>query len=357
MQPAPPQIVTRSSCQRDVSTMARCAHCDVHHHPARVRHKPRLVPEAHLRAARGWVERVWADEIDDRFPEAEQAHGSDRNRLSSRAGMGPVSEHRDEIGGLSVFWRTAPGPDPPTLFVHGVPNASEMWEPFLTRAGGIAVDLPGFGRSAKRGDFDYSMPGYDRFLERFLDHVGIDRLNLAAHDWGAGVGLSFAQRCPERLARLVIINGVPLLPGYRWHRLARAWRTRGVGELVMGLTGRWSLRLLSREASPRPGPMPEEFLDEILAHFDPGTQRAILRLYRSSPPAVLERAGEHLGALHCPALVVWGDCDPYIPPSFADGYGQALPEARVLHLPDAGHWPWLDDPALVARIVAFLGTA
>ena len=153
---------------------------------------------------------------------------------------------------------------------------------------------------------------------------------MAAHDWGA-VGLAFAQRYPERVERLVVINAVPLLPGYRWHRLARAWRTRGVGELVMGLTSRWSLRLLSREASPRPGPMPEEFLDEILAHFDPGTQRAILRLYRSAPPEVLARAGERLGSLRCPALVVWGDRDPYIPPAFADAYAQALPDARVLH--------------------------
>jgi pimeloyl-ACP methyl ester carboxylesterase len=269
--------------------------------------------------------------------------------------MGAVSEHRDEIRGVSVFWRTAPGPDPPTLFVHGVPNASEMWAPFLSRAGGIALDLPGFGRSAKRGDFDYSMPGYDRFLEQFLDHVGIDRVRLVGHDWGVGVGLSFAQRCPERVTRLVIIDGVPLLAGYRWHRLARAWRTRGLGELVMGLSGRWSLRMLSREGSPRSGPMPEEFLDEILAHFDPGTQRAILRLYRSAPADVLERAGERLGSLACPALVVWGDHDSYLPPSFADAYGQALPDARVLHFPDAGHWPWLDDPAVVDGVIDFLG--
>lgn len=271
--------------------------------------------------------------------------------------MGAVSEHRDEVGGLSVLWRTAPGPQPPTLFLHGVPNASEMWNAFLSRAGGIALDLPGFGQSAKRGDFDYSMPGYERFLEQFLDHAGVERVQLAAHDWGAGIGLAFAQRCPERVAGLVIINAVPLLPGYRWHRLARAWRTPGIGELVMGMTSRRMLRLLSREASPRPGAMPEEFLEEILAHFDPGTQRAILRLYRSAPASGLEHAGERLGSLRCPALVVWGDRDPYIPPSFADDYGRALPDARVLHVPDAGHWPWLDEPTLVDEVVEFLGGA
>ena len=52
---------------------------------------------------------------------------------------------------------------------------------------------------------------------------------------------------------------------------------------------------------------------------------------------------------------MWGDRDPYLPPSFADAYAGALGgEAEVLHLPDAGHWPWLDRPDAVDRIAAFL---
>ena len=54
----------------------------------------------------------------------------------------------------------------------------------------------------------------------------------------------------------------------------------------------------------------------MLDHFDQGTQRAILRLYRSSPPDVLAAAGERLGELDVPALVVWGTRDPYIPARF-----------------------------------------
>ena len=101
--------------------------------------------------------------------------------------------------------------------------------------------------------------------------------------------------------------------------------------------------------------MPDAWLDETLAHFDQGTQRAILRLYRSSPPDRLAAAGRDLGRLTCPALVVWGEHDPYIPPRFAAAYAQALGgPAEVLSLPDAGHWPWLDRPDLVETIGAFL---
>ena len=53
--------------------------------------------------------------------------------------------------------------------------------------------------------------------------------------------------------------------------------------------------------------------------------------------------------------MVWGDRDPYIPPSFADQYAEALGgPAEVLHLDDAGHWPWLDRPDLVGTIAGFL---
>src|SRR5204862_101881 len=84
---------------------------------------------------------------------------------------------------------------PPVLYVHGVPTSSDDWIPFPERTGGVAPDLPGFGRSGKRGDLDYTMEGYERFLEAFLELVELDRVRLVVHDWGA-VGLLWAMRFP-----------------------------------------------------------------------------------------------------------------------------------------------------------------
>ena len=176
------------------------------------------------------------------------------------------------------------------LYLHGVPTSSDDWVPFLERTGGVAPDLPGFGRSGKPGYLTYTMEEYDRFLERFLDERGLERVSLVVHDWGA-VGLLIAQRLPERIARVVIINAVPLLPGYRWHRTARIWRTPLLGEFSMGMTFRFTLRQLTRESNATPGPLPEQWIDSTMAHFDQGTQRAILRLYRSSPPGEARRGG------------------------------------------------------------------
>jgi pimeloyl-ACP methyl ester carboxylesterase len=265
-----------------------------------------------------------------------------------------VTEHTEELDGIPVFWRQAGlAGRVPALYLHGVPSSSDDWVAFLARGGGIAPDLPGFGRSGKRGDWDYSIAGYDAFLERFVDQLGLERFALVMHDWGV-VGLALAQRMPERIERVVLMNVVPFLPGYRWHWAARMWRRRLVGELFMGSTTKLGLKLLSRASNATPGPLPDELLSAIWEHFDQGTQRAILRLYRSSPPEVLAAAGARLGDLNAPALVLWGDRDPYIPAHFADDYVARLPAGELRHVPDAGHWPWVDRPALVDDVCAFL---
>ncbi len=269
--------------------------------------------------------------------------------------MPAPSDHTGELDGLPLFWRAADAPagDAVPLYLHGVPSNSDEWLPMLERTGGVAPDLPGFGRSGKPGSLTYTMDEYDRFIERFLDMLGIERVRLLVHDWG-GVGLLFAQRLRRRVERIAIVNAVPLLPGYRWHRTARLWRTPGIGELVMGATTPFTLRQISREANVTPGPMPAEWQRSVIDHLDQGTQRAILRLYRSSPPEALAQAGAHLGELDMPALVAWGTRDPYIPARFGRAYAQALPRAELLELADAGHWPWLDRPDLLDTLEHFM---
>ncbi len=303
-----------------------------------------------------------------------------------------VSDQSAEIDGLPVFWRSAPAPSPADtsaavpLYLHGVPGSSDDWiaprehrwvrsrwrrwwrsmrrgdvrliapayeTGFLEASGGIAVDLPGFGRSGKPGYLRFTIDEYAAFIERFLQELALERVQLVMHDWGA-VGLAFAQRHPERVERLVLINAVALLDGQEYSRIARILRTPGLGELAMGATSRSLLRRLSEQANATPGPLPESWLDSVLEHFDQGTQRAIIRLYRSASPEQLAASGAQLASLQMRSLVVWGMRDPYLPASSARRYADALGRAELLTLEDAGHWPWFDRPDLIETIAAFL---
>ena len=259
--------------------------------------------------------------------------------------MVQVSDRHSQVQGIETFWRRAE-PDAgaaPVIYLHGVPTSSDDWLPFLARTGGVAPDLPGFGRSGKPASFDYSISGYDRWLEAFLDDAEIDRFSLVVHDWGA-VGLATAQRLHERLDRLVVLTAVPFLEGYEWHRVARIWRTPFAGEMAMGLSTKWAFK----------HSLPGDLVDRVWEHFDHGTQRAILKLYRSAPPEVLARAGENLGAIDCPALVMTPDSDPYIGPQFGPAYADALGDAEHRVVEGSGHWLWLDRPEVVDDVAAFL---
>jgi pimeloyl-ACP methyl ester carboxylesterase len=81
------------------------------------------------------------------------------------------------------------------------------------------------------------MDGLASFLERFMNELEIGAHRLVVHDWGA-LALIPAQWDPGRVRRLVILNAVPLLPGYRWHWIARQWRRRWVGEAFNATTSR-----------------------------------------------------------------------------------------------------------------------
>jgi pimeloyl-ACP methyl ester carboxylesterase len=261
------------------------------------------------------------------------------------------------VDGVSTFFRRLGGEGPPAVFVHGNPTHSEDWMPFLERMRGpaLALDLPGWGRSdhPSTDEFDYSMHGLARFFTRFLERMAVGEHSLVVHDWGS-LALIGAQKEPDRIRRLVIINGVPLLPGYRWHRTARMWRRRGVGEVSNRIWGRRALDLGLRESRGNWSRHEPEFVDQVWGQLDRRTFAAILELYRSAPEGELAAAGASLGEITAPALVVWGLRDRYLPGKFGRAHAERLPDAELLELPGAGHWPWRDDPDMIGAVIRFL---
>jgi pimeloyl-ACP methyl ester carboxylesterase len=260
------------------------------------------------------------------------------------------------LDGVRVFYRRVPGEGTPVVYCHGNPSHGEDWVPFMERGGpSIAIDMPGWGRSdhPSTDRFDYSMYGLSAFLERCLEELGVGRRKLVVHDWGS-LALIGAQRHPELIERLVVINVIPLLPGYRWHWVAQVWRRRPFGEIANATTIRASMALTMRQAMGNRRPPPAKLVDAVWDHWDRGTQAAILALYRHANPSRLVAAGRNLDKLTCPALILWGDRDPYIPTKFAQAHAEALPSAEVELIPGAGHWPWIDDERVIGRVLDFV---
>ena len=265
-----------------------------------------------------------------------------------------ITEHEVEIDGARIHYLQAPQQTAePILYLHGNPTASWLWEPFLEKTGGIAPDLPAFGRSRGAPGFGYTLNDYVAFVGAFRRELGLDRVRFVIHDIGAIIGMVHAQREPQSIERLVLMNHAPLLPGYKWHSAARLWRTPLVGELGMRLvfTRRALPRLLKRDDTPAP----PDFVAKVAEHLDRDTKSAILKLYRSMSEDELEALGSDLGKVTAPTLVVWSDEDPYIPARFGAEYCEALGGDCELALYEgAGHWFWLERPDAIERVTRFV---
>jgi pimeloyl-ACP methyl ester carboxylesterase len=257
------------------------------------------------------------------------------------------------INDIRTVVRTAgpPGESEAVVFVHGNPGSSADWAPLLPAVGAIrravAWDAPGFGQADKPDAFPQTPAAHGAFIGAALNALGIERAHLVLHDFGGPWGLEWAAMEPERLASVTLIN-TGLLLDYRWHRLARVWRTPGLGEAFMATTTRPGFRMLLRG-------LPTDFVDRMYDDFDAGTRRAVLRLYRN----VDDPAGDARRLLDAlpdvPALVLWGQRDPYLSFRLAARQREAFPTARVVVLPDSGHWPFVDEPGRVAQeLTAFL---
>jgi menaquinone-9 beta-reductase len=240
------------------------------------------------------------------------------------------------------------------VFVHGNPGSRRDWDDLLARAApfarALAFDMPGFGHADKPRNFDYTVTGYARFLDHALNELGVARAHLVLHDFGGPWGLQWAIDNPERFASAVLINTGALVD-YRWHYLAKIWRTPVAGEIFTATTTRSGLRTVLRHGNPRG--LPRAFVDRMYDDLDAGTNRAILSLYRATdePGAAGRRYAQALAPLDRPALVVWGAHDPYIPVAMAHRQREVFPRASIEILDDSGHWPFADNPDAVGRLV------
>lgn len=269
-----------------------------------------------------------------------------------RLAVGPVRTRLVEAG--------PEGAAEALVFVHGNPGSADDWAPLAAAVGetgtrAVSFDLPDFGRTQAAPGFEHSTEGYAAFVGEALAALGIERVHLVLHDFGGPIGGTWAMANADVIASVTLL-GTGILPGYKWHLLARIWRTPVLGELFQAGTTEQGFRFIVNRNEPRG--LPREFVDTMYSHLDKRTKRAVLKLYRASddPGAAAAGFSQLMAPRDIPALVIWGEHDAYLPAEYAFRQRQAFPSADVHILPASGHWPFADAPETVERLlVEFVG--
>jgi haloalkane dehalogenase len=132
-----------------------------------------------------------------------------------------VTSHYLEVLGSKMHYLEA-GKGDPILFIHGMPTSSHIWRkilPFLSdRARCIAPDLIGMGKSDKP-DIDYRIFDHIRYIEKFIEKMGLNNITLVLHGWGSLVGFDIAARHPEKIKALAFYEAY-IRPEEDWKMLS-----------------------------------------------------------------------------------------------------------------------------------------
>jgi pimeloyl-ACP methyl ester carboxylesterase len=258
-----------------------------------------------------------------------------------------------KAGGIDTFFLEA-GSGPPVILLHGLgaTNTSmlpTLWE--LARDHRVfAPDLPGFGGSDKPIR-SYDFPFFARWLEDFLDALGLKRAHLVGNSLGGRISLEAGLRLPDRVDRLVLYCPSPaFLRGRQYIPFVRILRPEMA--LLPLLLTHGTIAGIARSLFADPARLRPEwydsFADEFLRVFaSPRGRIAFFSAARQvylEPPRGEDGFWDRLPDLKAPTLFIWGDKDWLVPASYERHVADALPAAQSVVLEDCGHVPQYELP-------------
>ena len=296
--------------------------------------------------------------------------------------MAEPQHHRVETNGIALHCATMGDPAAPAIVcLHGFP---ENWTAWARVAEWLADDfhviLPdqrGFNLSDKPDGVEaYATKHMVADLAGLLDALGLEKVVLCGHDWGASVAYAFAMRNADRVSRLVIANGVH--PVCFQKAIYEDAEQRAASQYMNTLRAEGSEQRLSRDGYRPLMNMFEKFsaapwlTDAIRAAYveawdRPGALPAMLNWYRGSPidvphtdeplrdmPITEEMRARY--RIPMPHLLLWGDADTALRPVSRQKLGQFCDDLTVEEMPGASHWLLHERPDDVAEAVRrFLG--
>lgn len=259
--------------------------------------------------------------------------------------------------GHRVFYR-ADGRGEPVLAIHGFPTASwdwwAIWPALTAHYRVLALDMIGFGFSAKPADFAYSIFAQADLHEALLAREGVTRYRLLAHDYGDTVAqelLARDRRGPARIVATCLLNG-GLFPERHRALVTQRLLASPVGPLIARLG---SFRTFARSMHRIwGGPLADAELQAMwqLASRDRG-MAVMPKLIGYLEERRANRA-RWVGALteaRAPLRLIDGLADPISGAHMAARYRELVPDPVVVELPGVGHYPQLEAPAAVAAAV------
>jgi pimeloyl-ACP methyl ester carboxylesterase len=296
--------------------------------------------------------------------------GADRRAAEAYRALYPFESHWLDLDGVRYHYLDeGPAQAPPIVMLHGNPTWSfyyrDLVSPLSQEYRVVVPDHVGCGLSDKPQDYDYCLAQHIANLEQLIDALALQDVTFVLHDWGGAIGMGYATRHPDNVARLVILNTAafyqPTLP-----LRIKLCRLPILGDVLLR-----RLNAFARLALPWATHHTERLTPAVragyLAPYDSWHNRiAILRFVRDIPlerhhPSrqTLEQIESNLYLLgQHPMLILWGAEDfVFTVEDYLTQWQARFPFAETHLIPDAGHYVVEDAHERIAAWIAeFMAT-
>ncbi len=283
------------------------------------------------------------------------------------------AEHRMIVGELDIrYLEWLPPSDPvpiPILALHGLASSANWYERLAARLGRqyriLAPDQRGHGQTTQAGSgYDWQTLASDAI--GFLDSLGVERAAVLGHSWGGNVAINLAAKFPERVSKLVMIDGGfldgHLLPDASWDLFRARFAPRNVSGTRREFLDRISAQLgdcwdddLERIVLTM---VYEDEAGQIQDILRPSNHAQVLEAMWGEPPSVT------LPNIQCPTLIVPAGPRPEraggefsrTKTVMVEAASKAVPNNRVHWIPETIHDIGYDKPDELAVVIGeFLG--
>ncbi len=269
-------------------------------------------------------------------------------RVAALGDLYPFDSHYLDLDGHRLHYLDE-GEGPPIVMLHGNPTWSfhyrELVKGLRERHRVVVPDHVGCGLSDKPPHYAYTLSTHVDNLTRLLDHLRLDEVTLAGHDWGGAIGFGWAVRQPQRVWRLVVFNTAAFLGGRTPPRIrACGWPVFGeIAVRCFNLFCRAAIHMACKHGER----MTPAVVRGYLLPYDTYAHRVgVLRFIRDIPLSPAAPSYAALQAIeaglpklrHLPMIVFWGGQDFCFDDSFLQGWIDRFPQAVVHRFADAGHY-------------------
>ncbi|MEO3755885.1 alpha/beta hydrolase [Streptomyces sp. B6B3] len=266
-------------------------------------------------------------------------------------------------GAGTIRWDRFGDPDAePVVLLHGTPFSSFIWRGFARGLAGVydtyVWDMPGYGLSEMTPDQDLSLAALGRAFAELLDHWGLSRPRVVAHDSGGAVALGAHLLHGVRYRRLALVDAVALAPWGSPFFQVVGEHARVFDRLPAALHRAVLREYVNTASSPGLHPVTLEAL--IRPWLTEEGQEAFYRQLtaRRQDERYTDTLRPRLADVAATTLVCWGADDTWIPPDRGRELAALLPDARLRVIPGAGHLSPEDQPAeLATTLTTFLAAS